>query len=205
VKSIKYNNPSDFHPHLLSERLLTVAEVVAHAKNELFSSAEPENGDGGWGIGCHGADRGRIRLRTLAEKTVWLTYQQEGSLAYWIKIGDVPIRVSRIDIEPSAASERQRAASTQLDLPGFSTTQPPELRLQIDQTNNQNLRDRRVVRVYLTVLEGDNEVASWQVWPQAEAGVMVPPSPIPLRAAPVSLPEADFKINDDKDDAGTGD
>lgn len=205
----KITSPTDFHPHLLLERLTLVAEVVATAKNEMFESAEPTKGDGGWGLGCHGADRGRLRLRDLAETTEWLDYKAEGSLAYWIQIGDVPVRISRVDTDPPI-SERRRAALLQLSFPGFEAGASfVDVRLQLDQTNTQVLKERRVERVFLCILEGDNEVGSWQVWPQAEAGLarapLGAPSPLLLRAVPISLPEAEFSINDDKDNAGSGD
>ena len=200
----KFTTPTDFHPHLLAERLFAVADTLAKAKNELFAVADPDEGDGGWGVGCHGADRGRLRLRDrLAPSVDYLTFRAEGSLAYWISIGEVPIRISRIDIEPPALCERQRTAAMQMSLKGFPPSTTYDVRLQLDQTNTKILKDRRVERVILCIMEGDNEIASWQVWPHAESGVL--PAPTPLRPAPVALPAATFTLNDDKEHERTGD
>lgn len=204
MRDKKFTTPPDFHPDLLPERLSAVAETLANAKNELFAAADPSEGDGGWGVGCHGADRGRIRLRDrLAPSVDYLTFRAEGSLAYWISIGEVPIRISRLDTEPPTLCERQRTAVQQLTFEGFPSSTPFDLRLQLDQTTTKVLKDRRVVRAILCVMEGDNEIASWQVWPRTESGVM--PLPTPLRPAPVALPAATFTINDDKEHEGTGD
>lgn len=216
-------SPTDFSPALLPERLHDIAEVLAGAKNEQFAKADED--DGGWGVGCHGFDRGRIKLKKFAPTTDYLTFQSEGSLSYWIKVDGVPIQICRTDKEPTALRRRHKEALAafwqQLSLAyGAPFVEDSRLaglvfRLELNQTTDRRLQNRVVDRADLVVYDevADIELASWQVWPRTatEFGSPPPnspnpvPPPIPLRAATVKMEPASFEPKRNKENADSGD
>ncbi len=86
--------PWDYHPDLSEERLLYVADQIAHVRREALELHDEEQGDTPWSFGCRVYDRTRMTLIKEAEGLLWLSIV-DPSLRFIFQIGSVPIRIYR--------------------------------------------------------------------------------------------------------------
>lgn len=88
--------PWEITPALKQDRLTILAKLVAETRNKVFATANREEGDTNWGLGCRAHERLGHALGKLAEdgKHPWLTVTREG-LYLMPHIEDVPVRPYR--------------------------------------------------------------------------------------------------------------
>jgi len=204
-----YFTPADYRPDLTMERLSLVATTLAHAVNSAFELADEEAGDGLLGCAWRGLDRTRNKLKGLKA----VTFEVEHGIAYCLFFGDgverprVPVRVSRSDKEvprvyPNEAAALRLAQQLALDLGPQQPEDFPDaiLRLELEYTPSRKVKNRRVERITLKLLNRTNETCHlrWPIW-EMTAAPSVPAVPTPLHAPADSIPQADFEHLDDVD------
>lgn len=211
--------PEDLFADLLHDRLYLVAATAAKATNSAFARADEEAGDSTLGVVWTGLDRTRNLLRRMAGVESWLSFWTEQGLAYSLRVGSVPIRLSRSDKElPRVYGAEREQLNLNLDqLPPEHLEKYPNgvLRLEMRYPQSGPLKDRRVTSVELRYVNEltDKEYCSWQIWSVDADGtetVPTPPTPptpsaAPMHVPPDPVPPAGFDFRDDKENEASGD
>lgn len=96
--------PHEYHADLTSERIIAVTSLIAAAYEEALEYRLEEKGDTRWAHGCRRYDWARQRLRASAGATgyEYLRIVIDQANKFLFRIGDVPVKFRRTDIDDPA-------------------------------------------------------------------------------------------------------
>jgi hypothetical protein len=88
--------PSNCHPDLQEDRLLTLAQFFASTRSTVTALHDPLSGDDGWSLGCRSFARWRNLLLNKAKtgEWPWLSIISPGK-KFIFAIGSIPVRFYR--------------------------------------------------------------------------------------------------------------
>ncbi len=177
--------PVEYHPHLTAERLRLLSELIVPIRNAVMERAR-ESGDDPWGTGC--LAHGNVRQALRASDIEWLRFCHETGQGYTMKVGDVPLRITRMGNDlPVLPKEREG-----LQLLLFDDDRDQRngcfLRLEVEQPRLADV-DRLLLR--LVDESTGEERESWPIYDRRKDLV--------ARKQPERQSAAAFELDDDRE------
>lgn len=176
------SRPQGYHPDLTDERLSVLGELVATQHNSAVRDERREAGDRPWSTGCRSYDRVKSGVEDRAKALPWLTFDSEGSLAFFFRVGECPMRIRKPDQHLAVRAREAKvlnAMSEQLtlDAPGLGIPLGAALRV-------EKVIEGRLVRVVYLALVGPNDETvyrSWRIYEAKDDGgqLLAPSNPPP--------------------------
>jgi hypothetical protein len=179
--------PTDLPHGLVFEHLAHVAELLAIARDGVQAGAEPEKGDGPWGVGCVTYERSCYAVLQLSARVDWAEVL-DGTLQFVFTIDDVPMRFFHGPPDSTPARYRRSPAVERLSLQAalaFPDGEPlPALRVAVD-TNDAGLTSSVWL---LQTWEDETPMRRWEIWRrEADDQGATGPAPIDLGPPTVSF------------------
>lgn len=90
---MREREPWTIHPDLGRDRLIEVARLIAHGRNDALDRHDPNVGDNSWTLGCSAFQFQRFRISAACAGGAlpWLSLI-DPSMQFVFKIGSVPMR-----------------------------------------------------------------------------------------------------------------
>lgn len=191
-------HPSDFHPALTTERLVSVGEMIRRGRAEAVEQHAPELGDDGWTLGCRAYKFCCYRIEEgsiSGDGVNWLTVQ-DSSLRFMFSIGGVPFRFYRGDADgpPSKTCKVSYPELSQLAMTFMGSNQDFAYRIAVETDF-----DGSVLTVKFVVLSDEKPIFTWEI-PDTGSTVISSFPPVGTGSDGIDLPApfVDFPDADDE-------
>jgi hypothetical protein len=186
------SRPWDFHPHLTSDRLIAVADLIANGRNDALDRHDPSIGGDAWTLGCNAFAYSRYRLIEAIEagSYPWLS-ALDRSMQFVFKIGEVPVRFYRgAADDPNDRTLRQSFPELQQLQLGFnSSAEGRDLAYRFAVETDL---DASISRIIFVGLRGETAALYWEVPLMSSPAVMYPVGTVPPEG--VDLPPPEVKV-----------